>query len=185
MTGPTPVVVREAVPAEYPAIGEATAAAYAIFPRSADYPEYMAELRDVARRARDCPILVAVDGTTGRVLGGAAYVPGPGNPYAELERDGEAGIRMLAVTPAAQGRGVGRALLTALMDRARAAGRSGMALYTLDTMTVAHQLYAWAGFRRDPSRDWDVEPGLILRCFSISFAEDDAPPSAPPAPGGG
>jgi ribosomal protein S18 acetylase RimI-like enzyme len=184
MTGALPVVVREAVPAEYDAIGEATAAAYSVFPGAADYPDYMAELRDVARRAQDCPILVALDAATGQVLGGAAYVPGPGNRYAELERDGEAGIRMLAVSPEAQGRGAGRALLEALMARARAAGRTGIALYTLDTMTVAHRLYASAGFRRDPSRDWDVEPGLILRCFSIAFADGDGP-NAPPAPGGG
>ena len=56
------VVVREAVPAEYEAIGALTVAAYAIFAEADDDGTYMAELRDVAGRARACPIYVAVDG---------------------------------------------------------------------------------------------------------------------------
>jgi GNAT superfamily N-acetyltransferase len=174
------VEVREALPAEYDAIGEVTVAAYAIFAATADDPGYMAELRDVADRARACPIYVALDPATGHVLGGAMYIPGPGNPYAERERDGEAGIRMLAVAPRAQGRGVGSALVEALMARARGEGRRGMALLTLDAMTLAHRLYTRAGFRRDESRDWEVEPGLVLRCFSISFAEVAAVRAAEP-----
>ena len=173
MTDAPTAVVREALPAEYDAIGEVTVAAYATFAATADDPGYMAELRDVADRARACPIYVALDSGTGRVLGGAMYIPGPGNPYAERERDGEAGIRMLAVAPWAQGRGVGSALVQALMARARGEGRRGMALLTLDAMTLAHRLYTRAGFRRDESRDWEAESGLVLRCFAISFATAD------------
>ena len=151
------VTVREARPAEYDAIGELTAAAYAIYPEAADDPAYMAELRDVARRAADCPIYVALD-EEGRVLGGAMYVPGPDNPHAESERDGEAGIRMLAIAPWAQGRGAGTALTQALVDRARAEGRTGIALLSLPAMTTAHHMYQRLGFRRAEDRDW--EPGI-------------------------
>ena len=103
-------------------------------------------------RARSTPRWIR----TADVLGGAMYVPGPGNPHAEVEREGEAGIRMLAVAPEAQGKGVGRALLDALIARARADGRRGIALLTLDSMTKAHRLYETAGFRRDPERDWEI-----------------------------
>lgn len=166
------VRVREARPEEYEAIGELTVAAYAIYQEIEADDGYVRELRAVAARARACPIYAAVD-AEGRVLGGAMYVPGPCNPHAEVERDGEAGVRMLAVAPEAQGRGVGRAILEALTARARAERRRGMALLTLDSMTNAHRLYETAGFRRDPERDWEIEPGLFLRCFALAFDDLD------------
>jgi GNAT superfamily N-acetyltransferase len=164
------IVVREAVPAEYDAIGELTVAAYASYIGASDDGGYATELRDVAGRARACPIYVALDPATGRVVGGATYVPGRGNPYAEIERDGEAGVRMLAVAPEAQGRGAGTALAEALVARARSEGRRGMALLSMTTMTTAHHVYGRLGFARDPSRDWTVRPGLSLLCFAIDFA---------------
>jgi GNAT superfamily N-acetyltransferase len=164
-------LVREAVPAEYDAIGDLTVAAYSTFPETGDDSGYVAELRDVAGRARSCPIYVAVDPATGQVIGGATYVPGPSNPMSELEREGEAGVRMLAVAPEAQGKGAGTALVQALVARARADGRRGMALYTLAAMAAAHRLYERYGFRRDPARDWQVEPGLLLLAYSVDFAE--------------
>lgn len=164
------VVVREAVPAEYTRIGDLTVAAYSIFPETDDASGYVDELRDVAGRARACPVYIALDPASGDVIGGATYVPGPGTPLSELEREGEAGIRMLAVAPEAQGKGAGTALLEALIARARADGRRGMALYTLPAMTAAHRLYERYGFRRDPTRDWQFDPGLLLLAYSVDFA---------------
>ena len=46
------VVVREAVPAEYEAIGALTVAAYAIFAEADDDGTYMAELRDAGGSVR-------------------------------------------------------------------------------------------------------------------------------------
>jgi GNAT superfamily N-acetyltransferase len=159
------VTVREARPEEYAAIGDLTVAAYSAFPEVAD-AGYLAELRDVAGRAAVCPVYVAVD-DAGDVVGGATYVPGPDNPLAESERAGEAGIRMMAVAPAAQGRGVGTALARALVERARAEGRRGIALLSLPAMHSAHRLYERLGFRRAPDRDWEPEPGLLLLGFEL------------------
>jgi GNAT superfamily N-acetyltransferase len=164
-------VVREAVPAEYDTIGELTVAAYAVYADTGADSEYVDELRDVAGRARCCPIYVALDAASGRIIGGATYVPGPGTPLSELERDGEAGIRMLAVAPEAQGHGAGTALVEALIGRAQAEGRRGMALYTLAEMTAAHRIYGRYGFRRDPARDWQFDPGLLLLAYSVDFVE--------------
>jgi ribosomal protein S18 acetylase RimI-like enzyme len=164
-------LVREAVPAEYDTIGELTVAAYSVFAETGADSVYVDELRDVAGRARCCPIYVALDPATGRIIGGATYVPGPGTPLSELERDGEAGIRMLAVAPEAQGHGAGRALVEALLGRARAEGRRGMALYTFAEMTAAHRIYERYGFRREPARDWQFDPSLLLLAYSLDFAE--------------
>jgi len=163
-------IVREAMPSEYERIGDLTVAAYSIFPETADDSGYIDELRDVAGRARACPVYVALDAASGEVIGGATYVPGPGTPLSELEREGEAGIRMLAVAPEAQGKGAGTALLEALIARARADGRQGMALYTLPAMTAAHRLYERYGFRPEPARDWQFDPGLLLLAYSVDFA---------------
>ncbi|MFL5676078.1 MAG: GNAT family N-acetyltransferase [Chloroflexota bacterium] len=156
---------REIQPDEYVALGQITVRAYANLLSPAD-TEYIHELRDVQGRAAAVPVLVAVDGD-GRVLGGVTYVPGPGTALSEGERDGEAGIRMLAVDPSLTGRGIGRALAVACVDRARDEGRSGMTLYTLPTMTVAHRLYESLGFRRDSDRDWEYLPGEWLLSYAV------------------
>ncbi len=165
--GPAVFTIREIVPDEFEALGEITVLAYANRLSPSD-TVYLDELRDVGARAAAVPVLVAVD-PEGRVLGGVAYVPGPGTPLSEAEREGEAGIRMLAVDPAVGGRGIGRALTEACMDRARAEGRVGMTLYTLPTMGVAHRLYESLGFRRDPERDWEYMPGESLWSYTIRF----------------
>ena len=97
----TDFTIRLAEPADYDALGQITLEAYE-GNRDDLGDDYRDELRNVAGRAAACPVLVAV-APDGGVLGGVAYVPGRDNPMSELERDGEAGIRMLAVDPAAQG----------------------------------------------------------------------------------
>ncbi len=153
--------VRQALPADHHRIAEVTLAAYLEVPGvAADLP-YLDELADVPGRAAVVPVLVAEDALSGAVLGAVAYIPGPG-PMAETERDGEAGFRMLAVDPAAQGRGVGRLLVDACLARARADGRDRLVLLTLPQMTSAHRLYERLGFSRSPERDWEYEPGHVL-----------------------
>jgi GNAT superfamily N-acetyltransferase len=159
--------IREVSPDEYDALGELTVRAYAAVPGEHD-TGYHAELRDVAKRAALLPVLVAV-GADGRVLGGVAYVAGPGTPYAESERGHEAGFRMLAVDPSAGGRGIGRALAEACIDRARRDGRSGVAIYSRPGRPVAHGLYATLGFVREPTRDLEFEPGEWLWSFVLTF----------------
>src|SRR4051812_32842939 len=96
-------------------LGAITLAAYTELPGYVSEPEYEAELADVALRARQAVVLVAVDGDD--VLGGVTFVPDSDNPMAEHGVDGAASIRMLAVDGAAQGRGVGRALVQVCIDR--------------------------------------------------------------------
>jgi ribosomal protein S18 acetylase RimI-like enzyme len=152
--------IRVVEPADFDALARITVEAYE-GNRDDLGDDYRDELRDIAGRAAACPVLVAV-APGGGVLGGVAYVPGPDNPMSELERDGEAGIRMLAVDPAAQGLGVGRALTVACLERAREEGASGMALYTRPANVPAQRLYESLGFVRDPDRDWQYERGQWL-----------------------
>lgn len=160
------IVVREARPDEYAALGELTVAAYAAAGETEE--GYYPELLDVAARARDVPILAAVDEATGRLLGTATYVPGPG-PWHEGDFGEVASMRMLAVAPDAQGRGVGRRLVEACVERARAAGRPGLGLYTRPFMAAAHRLYESLGFQRVPQLDWEFEPGEWLWAYRLDL----------------
>jgi GNAT superfamily N-acetyltransferase len=121
----TSFVIRLIRPDESAALRDLTVAAYHAI--EADMPhqdEYDVSLRDVARRAQTSCVAAAV-APDGRVLGGVTYVRGPDDPYSEELRDGEAGIRMLAVDPAYQGRGVGRALTRWCLDEPGPTAASG------------------------------------------------------------
>lgn len=163
--------IRAAEPAEYAALGEITARAY-LDDELLDFGEddpYLANLRDVAARAAGAEVLVAVD-RGGAVLGGVAHVVA-GSAWAELAGDGEAEFRMLAVAPAARGRGVGGALVRACLDRARATeGCVRVRLSTQKSMLGAHRIYERLGFVRTPERDWSPLPGYgFLLTYSLEI----------------
>ncbi|MDO0911892.1 GNAT family N-acetyltransferase [Streptomyces sp. DT2A-34] len=154
------IVIRQADPAEYEALGEITAQAY-LQDGLLDFgesDEYLGELKDVAKRAAAAEVLVAVE--KGRLLGGVTFVPS-GGPMADIARSGEAEIRMLAVSREARGRGAGEALVRACVDRARATeGCVRIVLSTQRTMHSAHRIYERLGFVRTPARDWNPIPAL-------------------------
>lgn len=162
-----PVVIREARPEEHARLGEMVVAAYRSLPEF-DEPDYEPELRDVARRAREAVVLVAVD-DDGTLLGCVTYVPGPESPWAELLEPGEAAIRMLAVDPTARGRGVGTALAAACIARAREDGRAAVFLHSLPYMRAAQAIYRRLGFIRRPDRDWEPVPGIPLLGFALAL----------------
>lgn len=162
-----PLTVRTVHPDEYEAAGALVVSAYEALPGAHLSGGYAAELADVARRAREAEVLVALDATG--LLGCATYVPGHSSPWAELLQGDEAGLRMLAVRPASQRRGAGRALLEACVGRARSHRRSALMLHTTPWMTAAHRLYEGAGFVRFPERDWMPEPDVPLLAYRLSL----------------
>jgi ribosomal protein S18 acetylase RimI-like enzyme len=160
---PAEVVVRPVRPEEYQAVGDITIAAYLTIAGFSPGEGYQAEMRDVAGRVESAEVLVAA-GHDGRVLGAVTFVPGLG-PMAEFDGPDESGMRMLAVDPAAQGRGVGRLLAQACLDRAEATGRSRLVLHTTGAMAAAHALYRSLGFARTPERDMRTQGGLVLEAY--------------------
>jgi len=89
-------------------------------------------------------------------------------PPPELERDGDAGIRMLAVSPAAHRRGAGGSLVEACIARARADGRSRIVLHAAASMTAAQGLYARFGSIRPPHLDGLV-PAANLLAYTLDL----------------
>jgi ribosomal protein S18 acetylase RimI-like enzyme len=161
--------IRRPLPAELAPLGDLVVAAYDAIGALEGDDEYAPELRDVARRDREAVVLAAVEDASGALLGCVTYASDPANPWAEHLREGEATIRMLAVDPAAQGSGVGTALVAACLDRARAEGRTGVFLHSLPVMTGAQRIYERFGFRRVPERDW-VFPDFLLMGFQLDLA---------------
>ena len=160
------VTVRRAHPSEYAEIGRLTVAAYRANGMIPEGSGYEAHLADAAARAADAELLAAVRG--GRVVGAVAFCR-HGNRYAELSQPGESEFRMLAVDPAARQAGIGRALVSAVLDRARAYGDSAVVLSTPDIALAAQRLYASLGFVRQPERDWTPVPGVRLLAYRLEL----------------
>lgn len=161
--------VRPAEPAEYVAVGALTADGYLaddlLAWQDGQTRDYEDELRNGAERAVSADLLVAVDGQG--LLGTVTWCP-VGSPHRELAtREDQGEFRMLAVSPTARRRGVGRALVQACLARATADGLREVLLCSLPEMTKAHALYRSLGFERSPDLDWSPVPGVDLWGFRL------------------
>ncbi|HTJ32426.1 MAG TPA: GNAT family N-acetyltransferase [Dactylosporangium sp.] len=158
MTAPG-IAVRLVEPRDHPEVERVTVAAYREDGQLEAAPEYAEVLADVAARAAASDVLVAT--AEGKVLGAVAFTLA-GGAYAEVSKPGEAEFRTLAVDPAAQRRGVARALVQACIDRAAQLGCNALVICVRDDNTGAHALYERFGFERDSSLDWSPVPGVKL-----------------------
>jgi ribosomal protein S18 acetylase RimI-like enzyme len=156
------VTIRPVEPQEQEAVAELTASVY--LGEGFSSPDYEPQLRDVAGRAAEATVLVAVLG--GRLVGTTTLASGR-TAWAEQSVTGEAVIRMLAVEPGGRGAGVGEALVRDCLERAALAGCTLVRLSSQEDMTAAHRLYERIGFTRTPSFDWSPIPGLRLRTYAL------------------
>jgi len=160
------VTIREVLEDELGAVGELTINAYHADGFETSGP-YALKLADARPRAEEAELLVAVDGT-GEVLGTVTVAP-PGSPWAQVSAPDELEFRMLAVSPAARGRGVGEALTRRVIERAEELGLRAVTLSSSQDMYVAHRLYERLGFRRTPEADWSPVPGVDLITYRLDL----------------
>ncbi len=157
----TTVTVRSATESEWADVGLLTRTAYAAAGLGDE--QYLAHVQDAAARAAAASLLVAeVADEAGSRLVGTVTLAAAGDPYADIARDGEYEFRMLAVDPAAAGRGIGSALVEACDARAREAGARRLVCSVQDTNVAGLSLYARLGFVREPARDWMPGPSVQL-----------------------
>lgn len=155
--------VREATPDDdLVAAGRVVQAAYFALPGYRRDDEYDAHLGDVAARAGDAVVLLAL--LDGEVVGCATYVAEHTSPHAEHDDPGAASFRAFGVSPQAQGAGVGAAMLAWIEARALADGKRRVRIHTLESMPAAQRLYARHGYVRAPEHDevWDGIVGLAF-----------------------
>lgn len=108
----------------------------------------------------------------GRVVGSVLRYPAgsvmarPGGGSITLA---EPEVRLLAVAPAARGRGVGAALMDECVRRARQSGAAALTLHTADIMQAAVRLYGRLGFRRAPELDIQPAPGVTIKGYRLGL----------------
>jgi ribosomal protein S18 acetylase RimI-like enzyme len=156
--------IRQARPEEYDRVGEITVEAYLKDDLISPESSYVGILRDAADRAVHAELLVAT--IDGEIVGSVTYCT-PESVYAQLAAPDEAEFRFLSVQAQARSHGVGAELVTACIERARAAGYTGLRLSTQRNMRVAHRIYERLGFVRTPDRDWTPVPGVKLMGYLL------------------
>jgi ribosomal protein S18 acetylase RimI-like enzyme len=159
------VIVRDARQDELAGIGDLRIAAYradGFLPADSGYAPILHALGADGRGE----VLAAVDG--GRIVGTIMLQAWPSGEM--VRGPDEAEVRALAVAPDARGRGIGAALISAVIERAAGHGVRQLLLLTLPEMRAAHHLYTGAGFARLPERDWSPRPGAILLAYGLVLA---------------
>ena len=165
--------LRDARPAEGPAIRDLTLASYEQYAATLGplWPMYRDNITSTLGPVTGATQIVAErDGAiVGAVLlypSGAA-IPGGG------EAAGVPEFRLLAVPPAERGRGVGEALVRECARRARAAGATELALHTTDMMRAAVRLYERLGFARAPALDFSPAPGVTVKGYRLPLRDEE------------
>ena len=161
------LTIRPAEPDDFEAVGEITVRAYLDGGHLAEDSTYVQTLAGARGRAAGAELWVAA-ADDGKVLGTVTFAP-PGTAFHEIAKAEEGDVRMLAVDPSAQGRGIGEALMVRCIERARALELVGLALSTQPSMRAAHRVYERLGFVRAPERDWQPMPGIDLLVYRLDL----------------
>lgn len=159
------------LPEEAEAVGELRVGAYRAQGLLAPDSGYADSLRALGFGGRGTVLVASGENPGGAgaglgLLGTVMYEPW--HPGCEVARSpDEAEVRAFAVAPWAQGRGTGRALMRAVIDRVAASGAARLVLSTQPAMKAAQHLYVSLGFTRAPERDWAPVPGVTLLAFAL------------------
>jgi GNAT superfamily N-acetyltransferase len=129
------------------------------WPRTADFFAKAADLH------KEIELLVAEDDE--EMLGVVGYVR-PRLKREDIFDPAWAIIRMLSVHPLARGRGVGRQLSQACIDRARRDGAQTIGLHTSPVMSIALPMYLRMGFVH--FRDIPNRNGLPYAVYTLSLS---------------
>lgn len=158
--------IRNANPEEFETIGKLMVAVYSQldgFPKPDEQPAYynmLAHIGDLTKKP-DTELLVAVS-ADGSIAGAVVHFNdmqqyGSGGS-ATKEKDA-AGFRLLAVDPVARGKGVGKLLTTACIQKARDKKLSQVIIHSTRAMQIAWKMYEGMGFNR--SEDLDFMQGEL------------------------
>lgn len=159
-------IVRKARPSEFEEIGKLMVATYSQlegFPKPSEQPNYYKKLAAVGEFA-DKPsgaLLTAVS-PAGTIEGGVVYFGDMhyyGSGGTATQERNTSGFRLLAVSPSARGKGIGKLLTEACINRAREDGNRQIIIHTTMAMQTAWKMYERMGFKR--SKDLDFMQGEL------------------------
>jgi GNAT superfamily N-acetyltransferase len=175
-----PLRVRPMREHEAARVGELTLAAYDAYGHLTG--SYRDTLGDPRSRAGCTALLVAEHDD--EVVGTVTFIlPGDEQWEARPQPAGDAGFRMLAVDPAREGLGAGRALVEACIHLACEHGARRLVVTSMHWMTRAHRLYERLGFVRRYDLDVRFPSGVgwtLVRDLTADADEHFAAPGPPP-----
>jgi ribosomal protein S18 acetylase RimI-like enzyme len=127
-----------------------------------DWPAFSAGLGQLVQLAHESEVIVAE--AQGSIVGAVGYV-GPGKPKRPFYPPEWPIVRMLVVEPGHQGMGIGRALTSECIQRARRDGAPVIALHTSPLMNIALPMYERMGFQleRELPAIFGVPYGLYVK----------------------
>lgn len=164
--------IRVARPEELPSVRSARLRAYEPYEsvEPTTWPDLRASILSTSDQHPGVTVLVAeIDG---QLAGSVVLYPSQQDAY-----DGRVGalpypeIRMLAVSGPYRKRGIGEALVSACVERAKAAGERAIGLHTGSFMESALRLYARMGFVRVPEFDFHPSPEVTVLAFRLDIAD--------------
>ncbi|HEV2438529.1 MAG TPA: GNAT family N-acetyltransferase [bacterium] len=146
----------------------------------AAYEEYAAVLPEALWTGYRRNILATLDGDEpadrivaeheGAIAGSVLLFPPSRGAYGDLAAGGDSPeVRLLAVSPAVRGQGVGAALMRECIRRARASGAAALGLHTTDMMRTAMRMYERMGFVRAPALDFNPAPGMLIKGYRLDL----------------
>ena len=159
------VTIRSATEAELDRVAEVIVAAYGEYAAQMSpdaWSSFAVDIANVRGRSTDADILVAE--RDGRIVGTISH-------YARWRgaQAGTSALRLLAVEPAEQGEGIGRALVEHCIEGARAAGKERIAFTTIQEMEYMRALAGKLGFERAPDLDHEPAPGVLARGYWLEL----------------
>lgn len=166
------MMIRDALIEELPLIREQRIKAYEIHAAALPEDHWKALKKGISSDADTNEeletIVVEIDGT---IVGSVVLYPAKTDAYkGQVDKLDYPEIRMLAVTPQAQGKGVATALVKECIRRAQAKGYHSIGLHTGEFMESAMSLYRHLGFIRLPQYDFEpANDGIIVKAFILSI----------------
>jgi GNAT superfamily N-acetyltransferase len=166
------LIIRKALESELPYIREQRVISYkehaAIIPKG----HWQALKQAISSEGDTQPgveLLVAV--VDGMILGSVALFPADTDAYeGNVEAVNYPEIRMLAVSPAARGKGVATALISECIKLSKENGHHSIGLHTGEFMENAMRLYERIGFERLPQYDFEpANDGIIVKAYRLTL----------------
>jgi len=158
--------VRNARPEEFSTIGQLRVEVYSRlegFPKRSEQPDYyemLANIGEITKKPHTELVVAVTPG--GRIAGAVVYfsdMSSYGSGVTATSEKNASGFRLLAVDPEARGRGVGKLLTEACINKARKDKNEQLIIHSTKFMQVAWKMYEKLGFKR--SEDLDFMQGEL------------------------
>lgn len=173
MNTTTRLSIRDATADDRAAIRDLTLAAYAEHAQVMS-PSAWAGLRQAVLAGLDAEGALEriVAERDGALLGSVMLYSAATNAYGDaLAAANWPELRLLAVSPAARGQGVGTALVQECIRRARAAGASALGLHTSESLQAAIRMYERMGFARAPEGDFQPAGAELVMAYRLQIGD--------------